>query len=349
VQINGNTDYTPTQPGQIFHNPCIEPKVAGTIILPPGLCGYLSPADVHVLLNGLPAGTELHLDASHQRFFNVTTAAALRPANTIENFDSDLQMHVTGTGILSTIDCALTMTPLHAVVETEPAQLDQPIQDFKANMRSLTGSLTDNPPCNPFTTLTVEAGTDHGLPSPGHVRLVQRPDGTFDVNSYFDVNVRMFFEGKPGTPLEGMSGTTTQIVRMGTASNVAPWGGTIPPVPDGSYGTAMECSRAAPDGSAIALTWDTSSCTAQNYNVLYGSLATLPSYALGGAGCGLGTAGQKTWTGVPAGDLWFVIASQNGSGAEGSWGTLSGGAERNGTNASSLCGNTIRNNTGTCP
>jgi hypothetical protein len=349
VKVAGNLDYTPPQPGQNFHNPCIEPQVNGTIILPPGLCGYLSPDALHLLLNGLPPGTEVHLDASHQRFFNIVLAAALRPANTIETFDSDLVMHLTGTGILSAVDCALTLTPLHAVVETEPAQAGQPIQDFKSNMRSLTGSLTSDTSCNLFNSLTVEAGTDHGLPSPGHVRLVQRPDGTFDVNSYFDVNVRMSFEGKTGSVLEGLSGTTTQIVRMGTASNVAPWGNAVPPVPDGSYGAAMTCSRAAQDGSAIAVRWDTTSCTAQNYNVLYGSLANLSSFALDGADCALGTSGQATWAGVPAGDLWFIIASQNGSGTEGSWGTTGTGAERNGTTASAQCGNNARSNAGTCP
>ena len=349
VKVTGNSNYTPPQPGTTFHNPCVEPAVGGTIILPPGLCGYVSPDQVHMLINALPPGTDLHLNASHQRFFNVMTAVNLQTANNTETFDSDLEMHLTGTGILSGVDCALTMTPLHAVVETEPAQAGQPVQDFKSNMRSLTGTLASDTSCNLFNSLTVEAGTDHGLPSPGHVRLVQRPDGTFDVNSYFDVNVRMSFEGKTGSILDGMAGTTTQIVRMGTVSNVAAWGTAIPPVPDGSVGTGMTCSRGVPDGSAIDLRWDTSTCTGQNYNVLYGSLGNLASYALDGAGCALGTVGQATWNGVPAGDLWFVIASQNGSGAEGSWGTASGGAERNGTIASGQCGNTSRINAGSCP
>jgi hypothetical protein len=349
VKVTGNLNYTPPQPGQIWRNPCLEPDVNGTIQLPPAACGYVSPDTLHLILNGLPAGTEVHIDSSHQRFFNVTTAAALRPANTTETFDSDLVMHITGTGILAGTDCALTLTPLHAVVETEPTQVGQPVQDFKSNMRSLTGTLTTDTTCNLFNSLTVEAGTDHGLPSPGHVRLVRRLDGTYDVNSYFDVNVRMSFVGKTGSVLDGMSGTTTQVVRMGTVSNVASWGGTIPPVPDGTFGTQMTCSRALPDGSAIALAWDTSSCTAENYNVLYGSLANVSSFALTGAACALGTTGQATWSGVPAGNLWFVIASQNGSGTEGSWGESAVGVQRNGTTASGQCGNSLRNNSGTCP
>ena len=111
----------------------------------------------------------------------------------------------------------------------------------------------------------------------------------------------------------------------------------------------MTCSRAAPGGSAIAQNWDTTTCTAENYNVIYGSLANVSTYTLGGAGCALATVGQATWSGVPAGNLWFVIVSQNGSGTEGSWGTTSAGAQRNGTAASAQCGNTSRSNALTCP
>ena len=345
VRVTGSVNYTPPQSGTTFSNPCIEAAVLGTVVLPPGLCGYVSPSDLHRFINGLPPGTELHIGASHQNFFNVQYAAGLQPANTTETFDSDLVMHLTGTGILAGTDCNLTLTPLHAVAETEPAQPGQPIQDFKSNMRSLTGTLTSDTSCNLFNTLTVEAGTDHGLPSPGHVRL----DGTFDVNSYFDVNVRMSFEGKTGSILEGMSGTTTQIVRMGTASNIPPWGTTIPPVPDGTFGTAMRASRANPSGTDINLQWDTATCTAQDYNVLYGSLANVASYALDGSACALGTSGLAAWNAVPAGNLWFVVTAQNGSGIESSWGRASSGAERNGMNASGQCGNASRNNGGTCP
>ncbi len=349
VKVTGSLSYTPPQPGDTFHNPCIEPPVGATVDLPPAACGYFSSLDLHRLVDGLPAGTELHVAASHQGFTNITHLAARRPANTTETFDSDLVMHLTGTGILAGVDCALTMTPLHAVVETEPAGAGQPIQDFKSNMRSLTGTLTSDTTCNLFNSLSVEAGTDHGLPSPGHVRLVRRLDGTFDVNSYFDVNVRMSFEGKTGSILDGMSGITTLVVRMGTLSNVAPWGTTIPPVPDGGVGTPMRCGRAAADGSAISLQWDASTCTAENYNVLYGPLATVASYSLAGSVCALGTSGQATWSGVPAGDLWLVITGQNGSGTEGSWGTASAGAERNGAIASGQCGNTSRVNSESCP
>ena len=74
----------------------------------------------------------------------------------------------------------------------------------------------------------------------------------------------------------------------------------------------------------------------------------LPGYALAGAVCGLGTSGAFTWTGVPAGNLWFVVTGVNGAGTEASWGPATSG-ERNGALASGHCGNTARSNAGSCP
>ena len=64
--------------------------------------------------------------------------------------------------------------------------------------------------------------------------------------------------------------------------------------------------------------------------------------------CALGVAGASTWSGVPAGDLWFVVVGTNGTGTEASWGLGTAG-ERGGTTASGQCGNAVRDNTGTCP
>ena len=158
---------------------------------------------IHLLASGMPAGTVLNLNANHRRFFNVTPFTSLQPSVTTETFDSDLVMNLTGTGILSGVNCSLTMTPVHAVVDANATQVGAPVQDFDANMRSLMGTLPNDTTCNLFASLTLVAGSDHGLPSPGHVHLVQRPDGTFDVNSHFDVNVNMSFVGKAGSVLAG--------------------------------------------------------------------------------------------------------------------------------------------------
>ncbi len=126
----------------------------------------------------------------------------------------------------------------------------------------------------------------------------------------------------------------------------------VKPVPDGSFGTAMTASRVDPAGTQIALTWDVSSCVSTNYHVLYGSLATLPSYAVGGSACLIGTSGSYAWTGVAPGDLWYVIASDDAIATEGSWGTshiAHVAGERDGTTSSGQCSVAARDNSGTCP
>jgi hypothetical protein len=110
----------------------------------------------------------------------------------------------------------------------------------------------------------------------------------------------------------------------------------------------MTASRAAADGSSIAVGWDAGSCTAPGYKVLYGPLSGVSVYALSGSACALGTSGSATWSSVPAGDHWFVVVSTNGAGSEGNWGSATSGP-MGGTTSSGTCGDAARSNAGTCP
>ncbi len=116
-----------------------------------------------------------------------------------------------------------------------------------------------------------------------------------------------------------------------------------PPVPDGTFGAPMTSGRAAADGSSIALQWDVATCAAPGYKVLYGSLANVVTTTVEGAACAIGTSGSATWSGVPGGDLWYVVVASDGLGTEGAWGAGLGAT------ASGLCGDTSRNNAGSCP
>jgi len=117
---------------------------------------------------------------------------------------------------------------------------------------------------------------------------------------------------------------------------------TNPPAP----ATALNASSIA--GGGVHLTWGAGTCPAPNYHLLYGSMAGLSTYAVSGGVCGLGPVGSFDWSALPAGDLWFVVVSDNAVTTEGSWGTATAG-ERNGTTASATCGFTQRSNAGTCP
>ena len=140
----------------------------------------------------------------------------------------------------------------------------------------------------------------------------------------------------------------TDTAPTGCSMNVCAGPPAPPPVPDGSFGQPARASRAASDGSSINLTWDTTTCVAGDYHVLYGPLSGLPTTTVSGSVCDLGTSGAYSWTHVPAGNLWFVIVSDDNVSIEGSWGTATSGP-MGGTTVSGMCGMTSRNNGGSCP
>ena len=71
-----------------------------------------------------------------------------------------------------------------------------------------------------FDLLRITAGTDYGLPSPGHTTLRQVPGGDWAVDSFFDVTYRIDFVGRAGGPVAGMSGSTTGTIRMQVGQGV---------------------------------------------------------------------------------------------------------------------------------
>ena len=169
--------------------------------------------------------------------------------------------------------------------------------------------------------------------APAHNGLLSVANGDTITATYIDAS-----DGTGGVNLSRTAGATTQC-NLSAAR----------PVADGSFGTAMKGSRADPSGTTINLNWDVATCTSPNHHLLYGDLATVASATVNGAACNLGTSGSAPWTGVPAGDLWFVVVSDDGASIEGSWGTDGTGAQRGLGTASGQCGVTTRDNSGVCP
>jgi len=122
------------------------------------------------------------------------------------------------------------------------------------------------------------------------------------------------------------------------------------PVPDGSGTTLpLTASRESETGDELQLFWDTSSCRAQGYHLLFGDLADLSSYELQGSECGIGTLGAYDWSDLPVGDLFFLIVGVDATGIyESSWGVDGSGAERNGDAPSNRCGVTTKDATELC-
>jgi hypothetical protein len=145
---------------------------------------------------------------------------------------------------------------------------------------------------------------------------------------------------------DGGGGLNIPRVAVATAACAATG---VRPVADGSFGTAMKGSRADALGTAIDLTWDVTTCSSADHHIIYGDLGNVASIAVTGASCDLGTSGIASWTGVPGGDLWFVVVGDDNASTEGSWGTDGNGAQRGLGTASLQCGLSARDNSGVCP
>ncbi len=242
--------------------PCVVPDDgSGTVQLPPAGCPYLSPMDVHLIIDGLPAGTTIQLAPIHRDFFCQVTPGDVcssppppgkcqQPGGGLggdqECAKSMLQFEVTGTGALSTFNRMISI-PASFETHTGPRAPGDPVQSFDTDMFRLFGQLPGGDP--DFDLLRITAGTGFGLPSPGHTTLTQLPGGSWNVDSFFDIEYRIDFVGAPGGPLAGKSGSTTATIRMQAGEPAPP---TLPcQVADDGSGTVtlppVGCDYLSPD------------------------------------------------------------------------------------------------------
>jgi hypothetical protein len=131
-------------------------------------------------------------------------------------YSSTLKFWLHGTGTLAGFDRIVIISNVLNVVSNQARLPGSPVQSFDANLLQMQGQL---PPGDPdFDLLRVTAGTDFGLPSPGHTTLTQQPGGNWAVDSFFDITYSIDFVGAPGGHVAGMSGSTTATIRMNLAS-----------------------------------------------------------------------------------------------------------------------------------
>ncbi len=196
----------------------VEPPIEGTVTLPPLGGQYVSPDELHMILDGLPPGTAIELDPSHNGFLCAPPEPCGTPGGKlggeIEVFDSTLDLELTGTGSLVALKRNLSI-PMMVETHTGPRNPDDPVQAFDTEMFRIQGELTGDPD---FAQLTITGGTGNGLPSPGHTTLTEQQDGSFLVDSFFDITYQIDFVGAPGGQLDGLSGSTQGQVRV-TACN----------------------------------------------------------------------------------------------------------------------------------
>jgi hypothetical protein len=231
--------------------PCtVVDNGSGTVTLPPVGCDYLSPDEVHEIIDGLPDGTTIELAAIHQDFIcheqgtidpvcsfmppfpgvDCTQPGGSFPGGEQECAGSTLALDLTGTGALAGFERQIDI-PIGFETHTGPRTPGDPVQSFDTDMFRLFGQITNPGSGDPdFDLLRIVAGTDFGLPSPGHTTLTRigPPGGNFAVDSFFDITYRIDFVGAPGGALGGMSGSTTGTIRMQTPTQ------TCPPIPAGT-------------------------------------------------------------------------------------------------------------------
>lgn len=120
----------------------------------------------------------------------------------------------------------------------------------------------------------------------------------------------------------------------------------VPPAPDGSKETAP--LRVARDSlGGLELTWDSTSCPASDYFVVYGPLASVSTQATAGAVCDAGTAGHHLWRDPAPGDLFLLVVGTDGQVTESSWGVGADGERR--PAASGSCGTLFKDVRASCP
>ena len=122
-----------------------------------------------------------------------------------------------GAGVLSFSDPAFSSVGGSFEVHAAPRISGDPVQSFDTDMFRMFSQITGDPD---FDLLRVTAGTDFGMPSPGHTTLTRQLGGTWAVDSFFDVTYRIDFVGHPGGTFEGMSGSTIATVRLAVAPDV---------------------------------------------------------------------------------------------------------------------------------
>ena len=257
-------------------NGCIVPdNGGGTVTLPPAGCDYLSPDEVHKIIDGLPAGTTIELAPIHKDFIcnrQAGTAGVCSFQDLVdckenggslggekECAESTLQLNMTGkcTGASNPLCGYNRILNLPVSFETHvgPRVPGAPVQSFDTDMFRMFGQI--NMIGDPdFDLLRITGGTDFGMPSPGHTTLTRLPGGgNWAVDSFFDIEYRIDFVGAPGGPFAGMSGSTTATIRMATNAPFKCEGGCPPKKvcvpktkvnPDGTLSVCCDCRPKKP-------------------------------------------------------------------------------------------------------
>jgi len=196
---------------------CIVPDNGnGTATMPPAGCTYLTTTGDMRIVNGLLAGDTIEIDARLENFFAVNEVAGGLFGGTTTSYGAQLVLPMQGTGSLSGFARFIVMqlpNDGNNFFDCFPRINGDPLQSFEMQLRGLHGEVFGDPD---FCLLRISSGFDVNPPSTGWTVLDDMPANTWQVDSFFDINYRIEFQGCPGSLLEGLSGTTELVVRFTT-------------------------------------------------------------------------------------------------------------------------------------
>ena len=191
---------------------CVVPDTAGTAALPPLGCEYTTPNGDMQIIDGLPAGTTIDIDAVLKDFFGVVSGAGGNLGGERETYIGGLQLPMTGTGALFGFERNMLMT-VDTITDSAVRTPNDAVQTFARDMFSMSGEVIGDPD---FQTLEITAGTNLVAASPGSTTL-NRLGGIgsdWNVESFFDVAYAITYAGAPGSNLQDYSGVSTGTVRF---------------------------------------------------------------------------------------------------------------------------------------
>ena len=193
-----------------FAQLCLSPANGSGSTNLPADCALTSPTGTMDIISGLPAGSTLQSKARLASFFSITRTPGGSLGGETDDFQGTLTLEMDGTGSYAGYHRSITLTPTVCRMDHASRTSGLPVQMFLSEMMRLQTQITGDPD---FDLLRITAGTDFGMPSPGHTTLA-RTGSDWNVDSFFDIEYRIDFVGHSGGPFGGMSGSTTGTIRM---------------------------------------------------------------------------------------------------------------------------------------